>query len=208
MSYAKPLYFDNNLQGGTGPTGPQGIPGTSTGTGATGATGATGPIGTGPTGPTGETGPIGQTGHTGPIGTGPTGSIGPIGSTGPTGPQPPNFYINYTITQITAATGDTGPTGTIFNIPASSSDPNYYNVYQVDTTNAPITIILPSISLLDNGGLRIHYIVDNTGQLSNNNLIITPTPSDTIGGQSSATLVVNYSSVQLMSNTNNKWLII
>lgn len=143
--------------------------------------------------------------------TGATGATGPIrstGPTGPTGPQPPNFYINYTITQITAATGATGPTGTIFNIPALSSDPNYYNVYQVDTTNAPITIILPLISSLDNSGLRIHYIVDNTGELSNNNLIIIPTPSDTIGGQSSAVLVVNYSSVQLMSNTNNKWLII
>lgn len=159
MSYAKPLYFDNNLQGGTGPTGPQGqqgIPGTSTGTGAT----------------------------------------------GPTGPQQPNFYTNYTITQITTI----GPTG--YNIPASSSDPNYYNVYQVDTTNGALTINLPLISSLDNSQKRIHYIVDNAGQLSNNNLIITPTPSDTIGGESSATIVVDYSSVQIMSNTTDKWLII
>ena len=67
---------------------------------------------------------------------------------------------------------------------------------------------MPSISTLDNSQKRIHNIVDSAGQLSNNNLIITPTPSDTIGGQSSATISVDYSSVQIMSNTTDKWLII
>lgn len=159
MSYAKPLYFDNNLQSGTGPTGPigpQGIPGTSANTGAT----------------------------------------------GPTGP-PQNFYTNYTITQITSAIG-----GSTFNIPSLTSDPSYYNVYQVDTTNGPLTINLPSISSLDNGGLRIHYVVDSAGELSNNNLIIEATGGNTIGGETSSTIVVDYSSVQIMSNTNDKWLII
>jgi hypothetical protein len=64
------------------------------------------------------------------------------------------------------------------------------------------------ISTLDNGGLRIHNIVDSAGQLSNNNLIITPAIPNTIGGESSATISVDYSSVQIMSNTNDKWLII
>lgn len=150
------------------------------------------------TGPTGLTGPTGSTGPTGF-----TGPTGPTGSTGPTGPEQPNFYTNYTITTITSITGGTG-----FNIPALTSNPNYYNVYQVDTTNGPLTINLPSISLLDNNKKRVHYIVDSVGELSNHNLIITPTPSDTIGGQSSATIVVDYSSVQIMSNTNDKWLII
>ena len=131
-----------------------------------------------------------------------TGSTGSIGATGPTGPQQ-NFYTNYTITQITSVTGGTG-----FNIPALTSDPNYYNVYQVDTTNGALTINLPSISSLDNGGLRIHYIVDSAGELSNNNLIIAPTGGNTIGGETSATLVVDYSSVQIMSNKTDKWLII
>jgi hypothetical protein len=152
-------------------------------TGATGSIGPTGPFG-GPTGPTGQTG---QTGQTGP--------------TGPTGPQQ-NFYTNYTITTLT------GGTGISFNIPSSTSSPNYYNVYQVDTTNGPLTINLPLIASLDNSGLRVHYIVDSAGQLSNNNLIIGATGGNTIGGQSSATIVVDYSSVQIMSNKIDKWLII
>jgi hypothetical protein len=67
---------------------------------------------------------------------------------------------------------------------------------------------LPLISTLDNNQKRIHCIVDSAGQLSNNNLIIAPTGTNTIGGQSSATISVDYSSVQIMSNTTNKWLII
>lgn len=152
---------------------------------------------TGPTGPTGSTN-IGPTGPTGPT-SGTTGSTGP---TGPTGSQQ-NFYTNYTITTITSSIG-----GTTFTIPSSTTDVNYYNVYEVDTTNGPLTINLPLISSLDNNKKRIHYIVDSAGQLSNNNLTITPTSTDTIGGESSATIVVNYSSVQIMSNTTNKWLII
>ena len=61
---------------------------------------------------------------------------------------------------------------------------------------------------MDNDGKRIHYIVDSAGQLSNNNLIIAPTGGNTIAGESSATIVVDYSSVQIMSNATNKWLII
>ena len=142
----------------------------------------------------------GPTGVTGPQGI--PGEASNTGATGPTGPQQ-NFYTNYTITTITSITG-----GTAFNIPATTTDPNYYNVYQVNTTDGPLTINLPSIALLDNGRQRIHYIVDSFGQLSNHNLIIGATGSNTIGGESSATIVVNYSSVQLMSNTVDKWLII
>ncbi len=169
--------------------------------GPTGPTGAGGPIG--PYGRTGPIGPIGPTGYTGPTGATGTGYTGPAGPTGPEGPSGTNFYTNYTITQITAVSG-----GSTYNIPSSSIDPNYYNVYQVDTTNGTLTINLPLISSLDNSQKRIHYIVDNTGQLSNNNLIIIPTSTDTIGGQSSATIVVDYSSIQIMSNTIDKWLII
>jgi hypothetical protein len=135
--------------------------------------------------------------------TGFTGPTGFTGSTGPTGPGQPNFYTSYTITQIISVTGGTG-----FNIPASTSDPSYYNVYQVDTTNGPLTINLPLISNLDNSQKRIHSIVDGAGQLSNNNLIIGATGGNTIGGQSSATISVDYSSVQIISNTSDKWLII
>ena len=148
----------------------------------------------GPAGPTGAEGPTGRTETEGPT--------GPEGPEGPTGPEE-NFYVNYTITQITSPTGGTG-----FNIPALTTDSSYYNVYQVDTTNGTLTIHLPLISTLDNNQKRIHYIVDIAGQLSNNNLIITATGGNTIGGQSSTTIVVDYSSLQNMSNTIDKWLII
>jgi hypothetical protein len=205
------------LQGVTGATGIIGPVGLQ---GVTGATGIIGPVGLqGATGAIGETGAIGlqgvtgATGIIGPVGlqgaTGATGIIGPvglqgvtgaIGATGPQGATQPNFYTNYTITQIT------GPTG--FNIPALTSSPDYYNVYQVDTTSGPITINLPLISTLDNSQKRIHNIVDSAGQLSNNNLIIGTTGGNTIGGQPSTTISIDYSSVQIMSNTTDKWLII
>jgi hypothetical protein len=118
-------------------------------------------------------------------------------------PTAQNFYTNYTITTIISSIGVT-----TFNIPSLTSNANYYNIYQVDTTNGPLTINLPSISTLDNDKKRIHYIVDSAGQLSNNNLIIGATGGNTIGGQTSATIVVDYSSIQLVSNTDNKWLII
>ena len=154
-------------------------------------------------------GPQGSQGYQGPIGfrgyQGATGNQGATGIQGATGPQGPiqNFYTSYTITTITSIVG-----GTTFNIPSSTSDVNYYNIYQVDTTNGPLTINLPFISTLDNGKKRIHYIVDSAGQLSNNNLIIGATGGNTIGGQTSATIVVDYSSVQIVSNTADKWLIV
>jgi hypothetical protein len=190
------------FQGFTGATGAQGFQGFTGATGSQGFQGNTGATGAqGFQGFTGSTGAIGATGSTGAQGfQGFTGTTGAQGYQGNTGPGQPNFYTNYTIIQIT------GPTG--FNIPASSSSPDYYNIYEVDTTNGEITINLPSIASLDNNGKRIHSIVDSAGELSNNNLIIIPTPSDTISGQSSATISVDYSSVQIMSNTVDKWLII
>ena len=155
------------------------------------------------------TGAQGAQGYQGPIGfrgyQGATGNQGATGIQGATGPQGPiqNFYTSYTITTITSIVGGTG-----YNIPSSTTDPGYYNVYQVDTTSGPLTINLPLISSLDNNGKRIHYIVDSAGQLSNNNLIIGATGTNTIGGESSATIVVDYSSIQIMSNTTNIWLII
>jgi hypothetical protein len=161
-------------------------------TGPTGPTGSTGPTGTtGPTGPTGSTGPTGTTGPTGP-----TGSTGPTGTTGPTGPSTFNAY---TVSPIQISN---------FSIPNSSP---YYNVYQVDTTSGIITVTLPSISLLDNGRCRIHYIVDVGGNLETYELVIQTSGGDTIGGETSVSLTVNYTGIQLMSNTGvggNKWLLI
>ncbi len=70
---------------------------------------------------------------------------------------------------------------------------------------------LPSISTLDNGGCRIHYIVDVGGNLETYELIIQTSGGDTIGGDTSVTITMSYTGVQLMSNTGvggNKWLLI
>jgi hypothetical protein len=77
-------------------------------------------------------------------------------------------------------------------------------VYQIDTTSNTITITLPSTSGLS----RIYIFSDVGGNLINNNLILQTDGSDTIAGDSSFTANINYSSIQIISNTINKWLVI
>jgi hypothetical protein len=215
--------------GQTGPTGaqgPTGLQGPTGPTGQTGPTGAQGPTGLqGPTGSTGQTGPTGEQGPTGLQGpTGPTGQIGPTGAPGPTGLQGPTGQIGPT-----GPTGETGPTGlqgptgpqgatgqtgpNSFNTYSISSiitanttinPASDYNVYQIDTSSNKITITLPPTSGLS----RIYIFSDVGGNLINNNLILQTNGTDTIAGQSSFTANINYSSIQIISNTNNKWLVI
>lgn len=163
--------------------------------------------GDGPTGYTGYTGPQGfasSTGATGYTGyTGYTGAIGSTGATGSTGYTGPSSYLSYTVS----------PTKTSsFTIPNLTSDPNYYNIYQIDTSSGIITITLPQISTFDNSNKRIVQICDVGGNLNLNNLIIQTSGSDTINNDTSATFVVNYSSIQLVSNygttTPSKWLLL
>jgi len=135
--------------------------------------------------------------------TGKRGKKGPQGDTGPQGPQ-----------------GDTGPQG----IPGSNSNTSYtisiildtnfsidttndYDIYQIDTSNNTITITLPEISTLTDGK-RIYNIVDVGENLINNNCIINVSGSDSIQGQTSYTMNINYSNVKLCSNTIDKWLIL
>ncbi len=190
------------------------------GIGPTGYTGYTGPEGSASS--TGSTGPIGATGYTGYTGftgeTGYTGFTGAIGTTGYTGAQGVTGYTGYT-----GFTGETGPSSfnsytvsptksSNFSIPSLTSDPNYYNIYQVDTSTNSITITLPQISSIDNSNKRIIYISDVGGNLINNNLIIQSSGSDLINNTSSLTAVINYSSIQLVSNygttTPSRWLVI
>jgi hypothetical protein len=181
------------------------------GDGPTGYTGYTGPAGsvsltgaTGDTGYTGYTGPTGYTGYTGPIGvTGSTGYTGPIGNTGTTGYTGPSSYLSYTVS----------PTKTSsFTIPNLTSDSNYYNIYQIDSSSGVITITLPQINTIDNSNKRIVQICDVGGNLNLNNLIIQTSGSDTINNETSVTFVVNYSSIQLVSNygttSPSKWLLL
>ncbi len=179
--------------GYTGYTGPEGF---ASSTGATGYTGYTGEIGaTGYTGYTGEIGATGYTGYTGEIGA--TGYTGPIGETGP------SSLLSYTVS----------PTKTSnFSIPSLTSDPNYYNIYQIDTTSNSITVTLPEISTLDNSNKRDVYIVDIIGNLNENNLIIQTSGSDLINNTTSVIVVVNFSNIHLVSNYGTtvpaRWLIL
>jgi len=131
-------------------------------------------------GPPGPKGPKGD-----------TGSQGPKGDTGAVGP---NVFKNYTISSII--------TNSTYNIDYS----NDYDVYQVDTSSNNITVILPEINNLTNNK-RMYIISDVGGNLLNNHLIIQTSGSDTVANETSVTLTINYSSITLISNTNNVWII-
>lgn len=120
---------------------------------------------------------------------------------GPTGPPGPNIFTAYTITLLTAANSP-------FSVPPLTSSPAFYNVYQLDTSAGPITINLPLISTLDNAQKRLHYFVDVGGALTVNPVTFVTTGGNTIANESSMELQVDYSAVQLMSNSTTKWLII
>jgi hypothetical protein len=189
------------LKGDTGPYGPRGIQGQ---TGPLGPPG--GPIG--PTGITGSIGLVGPTGITGSIGlVGPTGITGPIGLVGPTGitgPQGLSSSVNadYSLTYKTSN----------FSIPIVRTSPDFYDIYQINTSLTPITIILPEIALLDSNNKRIHYIIDVGGKLTENELIIQTSGTDTIGGSNEIIIGIDYSSITLVSNASTTspsvWLVI
>ena len=190
------------IQGDTGPTGPQGIQGIQ---GIQGDTGPTGPQGIqgdiGPTGPQGIQGIQGDTGPTGPQGiqgdTGPTGIQGIQGIQGDTGPTGPNSFTDYTLSPVLTTTPLT-----LYNTPALE-----YDVYRFNTSSTAISLTLPQISTLTNGK-RTHIFKDVGGNLTVNNLVINAGSGDTIDGNLSVTLNINYSSITLLSDTSNTWLII
>jgi hypothetical protein len=132
---------------------------------------------------------------------GPPGPIGPPGPPGPIGPPGPSLFTSYTITTLTSASSP-------FSIPALTTSPNYYNIYQVDTSGGPITINLPTIAAVDNGGQRIHYIVDVGGALTVNPLTVNATGGDVVADSTSVSLEVDYSSLQICSNLVNRWLMV
>jgi len=84
-----------------------------------------------------------------------------------------------------------------------------FQVYklQIDTSTTSITITLPTISLLTNNSGSF-YIVDVGGNLSNNNAIINISGTNTIVGTTSYVMNINYESVYILSNKNNKWLVL
>lgn len=77
-----------------------------------------------------------------------------------------------------------------------------YEVYQVNTTAAPLTVTLPTISALDGLKKRSLFIVDVGGALSVHPLTLVTTGGDTVGGDTSMEVSVDYTGVHLLSNAN------
>jgi hypothetical protein len=189
-----------------GPPGPKGDQGSQGEQGPVGPKGEKGDQGEqGPVGPKGEKGDQGEQGPVGPKGEkgeqGEQGPVGPKGEKGEQGPVGPNSFTNYTI----SSTVLTNPTYTLYT---TISDTDFY---LINTSANSITITLPQISSLVNNK-RIHIFSDVGGNLSKNNLIIQTGGTDTICGNSSFTLNINYSSIQIAANGlvggTGKWLVI
>jgi hypothetical protein len=84
-----------------------------------------------------------------------------------------------------------------------------YTVLQTDilvgvtyTITGTVTITLPLASIFTNRPL---HIVDEGGNAQNNNITIVTTGGDTIVGQSSALINLNYMALGLYSNGTNAW---
>jgi hypothetical protein len=77
-----------------------------------------------------------------------------------------------------------------------------FEVYQVNTVSNPITVTLPLISALDASKKRSIYIVDVGGELRVNPLTIQTSAPDTVAGDSSVLVEVDYTGVHLLSNAN------
>lgn len=100
---------------------------------------------------------------------------------------------------------------TSFAIPSTLA--TTFEVYQVDTTGGPVTVTLPPIATLDGLKKRSLYIVDVAGALSVHPLTLVTTGGDTVAGDTSVQVVVDYSGLHILSNANvapgsaGKWLI-
>lgn len=153
---------------------------------------------TGPYGPRGIRGIMGETGYTGP--TGMIGHTG-LGTTGPPGP-PASINASYILTYKTSS----------FSIPSSIASPDFYDIYQINSSLGTITVTLPEISLMDNANRRIHYITDVGGNLSVYPLIIQTSGTDKICGDNQIIIDRDYSSITLISNalstTPSYWLVV
>lgn len=91
---------------------------------------------------------------------------------------------------------------------SSSYDLKYTSYFiGVDTQNATasITINLPLASGSISG--RTFLIKDETGNCDNNNIILQPSGSDTIDGQSSITIESPYASLNLYTDGLSRWFI-
>ena len=62
--------------------------------------------------------------------------------------------------------------------------------------------------MTDTNKARIYYISDISGTSSNNNLILNTSGSDTILGDTQYLININYTSLIIVSNKIDKWILI
>jgi hypothetical protein len=75
----------------------------------------------------------------------------------------------------------------------------------MNSTNAPLSVTLPSADLLGNG--QAYVVKDEGGASNTNNITISASGSQTIDGSNSIVLESPYASVQLYCNGNDKFYI-
>ena len=85
------------------------------------------------------------------------------------------------------------------------STTDYYIGVDTAEGNNPITVGLPSASLLQNG--QTYVVKDEGGHASTKNVSISAVGADTIDGRNTVLLQSPYASIQLYSNGSNKYFI-
>jgi len=124
---------------------------------------------------------------------------GDQGIQGPQGDQGP-----------TGATGSVGPTGPdAFILPRTEVNTSSYNVlttdYLLGVVTGPTNIILPLISSTIQG--QVFVVVDESGNSSENNILISASGSDKINNETDVLVDVDYTSISIYNSTTNKWFI-
>lgn len=135
---------------------------------------------TGPAGPQGPAGPVGPQGETGPAGlTGATGSTGATGATGATGPQ--------------GLPGNPGllPVSFVTDSPYTPGTDEYFLA-----TDDGVEIILPITPATG----RTYIVKDFSGNAEANNITVSSAP-DTIDGELSKVINVNFGSLTFVFNS-------
>ena len=89
------------------------------------------------------------------------------------------------------------------NSSLTASIDDYY--IGLDTTSTPLTLTLPSATLLSDG--QAYVIKDEGGAANSNNITIAASGSQTIDGKNSIVLESPYASVQLYCNGNDRFYI-
>ncbi len=78
-------------------------------------------------------------------------------------------------------------------------------IISIDTSTAPVVVVLPAISA---SAKKTYTIVDSTGDSNTNNITVNTTGGDTINQSASITLVNAFNSLTIVNNEATEWSII